>query len=145
MRPTIAILMMGLLGASASEAAANLLAHHSFAIYDSNVRYVLTGVVENLNPDPAHLQLIFVPLNQGRDALVRDADGNRVSWSVEMAGAGASAREGITIGNFPRGTVFSVGLMPLRNGAPEPGKHCDSVPGSILSRPAEDDSLGGFR
>jgi hypothetical protein len=124
-----------------------LVAHHSFAMYDRNIQYVLTGVVENLNPDPSHLQIIFVPLNDARDALVRDASGERVSWSVEMAGAGASAREGITVGNFARGTVFSVGLMPLRNGqpggarvgaifrcpagmAPEPGSHCDSVPGA---------------
>lgn len=128
--------------------AGNALAHHSFAMYDSDIRYVLTGVVESLNPDPAHLQIIFVPLNDGRDALVRDADGERVSWAVEMAGAGASAREGITPTGFPRGTVFSVGLMPLRNGqpggaridaifrcptgmAPDPGMHCDSVEGSI--------------
>lgn len=124
-----------------------LLAHHSFAMYDRSITYVFTGVVENLNPDPSHLQIIFVPLNDERDALVRNAAGARVSWSVEMEGAGASAREGITASNFPRGTVFSVGLMPLRNGepggarvgglfrcpadnAPKPGEHCDSVEGS---------------
>lgn len=124
-----------------------LLAHHSFAMYDRSIRYVFTGVVDNLNPDPSHLQILFVPLNDARDALVRDADGERVTWSVEMEGAGAAAREGVSASNFPRGTVFSVGLTPLRNGnpggarigaifrcpqgaAPEPGKHCDSVAGS---------------
>jgi hypothetical protein len=128
--------------------AGQLVAHHSFAMYDQEIRYALTGVVENLNPDPSHLQIIFVPLNAARDALARDADGERVTWSVEMEGAGASAREGITPSSFPRGTVFSVALMPLRNGqpggarvgamfrcptsmAPEPGMHCDSVEGSI--------------
>lgn len=127
--------------------AGQLLAHHSFAMYDRSIRYVFTGVVESLNPDPSHLQINFVPLNEERDALVRDAAGERVTWSVEMEGAAASAREGITAGNFPRGTVFSVGLMPLRNGkfggarveglyrcpagtAPEPGRHCDSVDGA---------------
>jgi hypothetical protein len=129
-------------------AAAPLLAHHSFAMYDRSIRYVFTGVVDNLNPDPSHLQILFVPLNEARDGLVRDADGTRVTWSVEMESAGASAREGVSASNFPRGTVFSVGLTPLRNGepggarvgalfrcpagaAPEPGKHCDSVAGSI--------------
>jgi hypothetical protein len=124
------------------------LAHHSFAMYDRSKVYVLTGVVDNLNPDPSHLQIRFVPLNDARDALVRDAAGERVTWAVDMAGAAASAREGISASNFPRGTVFSVGLNPLRSGkpggtrvgpifrcpqgaAPAPGKHCDSVEGSI--------------
>lgn len=124
------------------------LAHHSFAMYNRNATYVLTGVVVNLNPDPSHLQIVFVPLNDARDALVRDADGERVNWSVEMEGAAAAARLGISASNFARGTVFSVGLNPLRNGepggvrvgalfrcpegeAPVTGMHCDSVTGSI--------------
>jgi hypothetical protein len=123
------------------------LAHHSFAMYDRNVTYTLTGVVENLNPDPSHLQIVFVPLNDARDALARDADGERIVWAVDMEGAGAAARVGISASNFSRGTVFSVSLNPLRNGepggtrvgglfrcpqgkAPEPGKHCDSVEGA---------------
>lgn len=137
----IAIVLMGVTTASS-------LAHHSFAMYDRSALYVLTGVVVNLNPDPSHLQIVFVPLNDARDALVRDAGGERVAWAVDMQGAAASAREGITAGNFPRGTVFSVGLNPLRNGepggtrvgalfrcpqgeAPAPDKHCNSVEGSI--------------
>ena len=123
-------------------------AHHSFAMYNRDATYVLTGVVANLNPDPSHLQIVFVPLNDARDALMRDAEGERVTWSVEMEGAAAAARLGISASNFARGTVFSVGLNPLRNGepggvrvgavfrcpegmAPQPGQHCDSVAGSI--------------
>jgi hypothetical protein len=124
-----------------------LLAHHSFAMYDRSINYVFTGVVDSINPDPAHLQINFVPLNAARDALVRDADGERMTWAVEMEGAAQSARRGVSVGTFPRGTVFSVGLIPLRNGelggvrvdaifrcpegeAPEAGKHCDSVAGA---------------
>jgi hypothetical protein len=127
--------------------AARLLAHHSFAMYDRSTKYLFTGVVDSVNPDPAHLQIVFVPLNEARDALVRNAAGERVAWSVEMEGAAASAREGISSTTFPRGTVFSLGLTPLRNGnpggvrieaiykcpqgkAPAAGKHCDSVEGS---------------
>jgi hypothetical protein len=69
-------------------------------------------------------------------------------WTVEMDAAGAAAREGITVNNFPRGTILSIGLHPHRNGSPAggrgknglfkcpadtppaPGKHCDSVKGS---------------
>src|SRR5215510_13201622 len=124
-----------------------LSAHHSFAMYDQSIKYVFTGVLERINPDAAHLQIAFVPLNETRDALVRDASGKAASWLVEMGGSGASAREGITVNDFPRGTVFSVGLSPLRNGqrggarveglfkcpmgkTPAPGKHCDSVEGA---------------
>ena len=128
--------------------AAPLFAHHSFAMYNRSKTYVLTGVVANLNPDPSHLQIVFVPLNSARDALVRDTEGERIFWAVDMEGAGAAARQGISAGNFERGTVFSVSLNPLRNGepggtrvgalfrcpegsAPEPGAHCDSVEGHI--------------
>src|SRR4029453_15118734 len=49
-------------------------------------------------------------------ALVRDADGKTATWLVEMGGSAQGAREGITSDSFPRGTVFSVGLAPLRSG-----------------------------
>ncbi len=93
-----------------------LSAHHSFAMYDKSITYVFTGVVERINPDGSHLQIVFVPLNEKRDALVRDAEGKPMTWLVEMGGSMASAREGISVDGFPRGTVFSVGLVPLRNG-----------------------------
>ncbi len=143
------VLASGVIAAALAAALASVTrAHHSFAMYDRSTTYVLTGVVANLNPDPSHLQIVFVPLNQARDALVRDADGERVNWAVDMDGAGASARQGISASNFPRGTVFSVSLNPLRNGepggtrvgalfrcpadsAPPPGKHCDSVEGAV--------------
>jgi hypothetical protein len=126
---------------------ASLAAHHSFAMYDQTITYVFTGVVERLNPDGAHMQIAFVPLNEKRDALVRDAEGKPATWLVEMGGSAAMAREGITVASFARSTVFSVGLAPLRNGQrggarvdglfqcpkgkpPAAGKHCDSVEGA---------------
>ena len=135
------------IAALALAASATLAAHHSFAMYDHTVTFVFTGVVERLNPDGAHMQIAFVPLNDKRDALVRDAEGKPATWLVEMGGSAAMAREGITVGSFPRGTVFSVGLMPLRNGQrggarveglfecpkgkpPAAGMHCDSVDGA---------------
>jgi len=128
-------------------ASATLAAHHSFAMYDQSITYVFTGVVERLYPDGAHKQIAFVPLNETRDALVRDAEGKPATWLVEMGGSAAMAREGITVASFARGTVFSVGLAPLRNGQrggarvdglfqcpkgkpPAAGKHCDSVEGA---------------
>jgi len=135
------------LAAIAAFDSARPLAHHSFAMYDQSIKYVFTGVVERINPDAAHLQIAFVPLNDNRDALVRDSSGKPANWLVEMGGSAASAREGISVNDFTRGTVFSVGLVPLRNGqrggarveglfkcpmgkTPAPGKHCDSVEGA---------------
>lgn len=135
------------LTAIAGLASATPSAHHSFAMYDQAIKYVFTGVVERINPDASHLQIAFVPLNEKRDALVRDASGKPATWLVEMGGSAASARDGITVNSFPRGTVFSVGLAPLRNGqrggarveglfkcpkgkSPAAGKHCDSVEGA---------------
>lgn len=131
----------------AGAASGPLYAHHSFAMYDRSRTYVLTGVVVNINPDPSHLQILFVPLNDERSALVRDAKGERIVWNVEMESAAASAREGISVSNFPRGTVISVGLNPLRNGdpggsrvgsvlkcpqdkPPAAGQHCNAVAGA---------------
>jgi hypothetical protein len=123
-------------------------AHHSFGMYDMAKTRVFTGVVARVNPDAQHLQIFFAPLNDARDAVLRDAKGQPLIWAVEMQGAAESAKEGITVNAFPRGTVFSVGLHPLRNGMlaggrgtsglfrcpentpPAPGKHCDSVPGA---------------
>lgn len=65
-----------------------LAAHHSFAMYDTSITDVFTGAVERINPDGAHLQIIFVPLNDARNALVRDASGKPATWLVEMGGAG---------------------------------------------------------
>ncbi len=123
-------------------------AHHSLAMYDLSKVYVFTGVVSRVNPDANHLQIFFAPLNEARDQVLRDAKGEPVIWAVEMESAAQASEHGISVNSFPRGTVFSVGLHPLRNGllaggrgknglyrcpddaVPAPGKHCDSVPGA---------------
>ena len=123
-------------------------AHHSFAMYDLDKTYVITGVVVRVDPNPNHLQIFFAPLNEARDKVIRDERDQPWVWSLEMDSAGAAARDGITVNNFPRGTIISVGLHPLRTGLPaggrgknglfkcpsdtppSAGKHCDSVKGS---------------
>lgn len=123
-------------------------AHHSFAMYDLHKTYVITGVVVRVDPNPNHLQIFFAPLNDARTQVIRDNKGEPVVWALEMDSAGMAARDGITVNNFPRGTIVSAGLHPLRSGLPAggrgknglfkcpadtppaPGKHCDSVKGS---------------
>jgi len=123
-------------------------AHHSFAMYDMKKTYVMTGVVTRVDPNPNHLQIFFAPLNEARDQVLRNDKGEPLVWALEMPGAMVAARDGVTVNNFPRGTIISVGLHPLRNGfpagapadsgvfkcppqtPPAPGKHCDSVAGT---------------
>jgi Family of unknown function (DUF6152) len=124
-------------------------AHHSFAIYDAENTKVFTGVVTRVNPDANHLQIFFAPMTEDRKGVERDKDGKPVIWAVEMGGSAQSAKEGISVNSFPPGTIFSVGLHPLRSGEPAgsrretgalfkcppktppvAGKNCDSVEGS---------------
>lgn len=124
-------------------------AHHSFAMYDSNKTYVLTGIVTRVDPNPNHLQMFIAPLNAARDQVLKDDKGEPIVWAIEMDGAAIEARKGVTVNGFPRGTIVSVGLHPLRNGfpgggrgesglfkcpddtPPAPGMHCDSVSGAM--------------
>lgn len=123
-------------------------AHHSFAMYNMRETKVFTGVVTRVDPAPNHLQIFFAPMNAERKNVERDANGEPVIWTVEMGGSAAMARQGISVNSFPRGTVFSVALHPLRNGEPAgsregglfkcpadtppaAGMHCDSVEGYI--------------
>lgn len=122
-------------------------AHHSFAMYDLQTTKVFTGVVSRVNPAPNHLQIFFAPMNEERKNVERNANGDPIIWNVEMETAAQMARQGITVDSFAPGTVFSVGLHPLRSGdtagtrtggifkcpdhrRPARGLHCDSVEGS---------------
>jgi hypothetical protein len=122
-------------------------AHHSYAMYDGSVYRVFTGVMVRVIPNAAHFEMHFVPLNEPRDALVRDEKGEPLVWVVQMESAAQANKDGITREAFPQGTVFSIGLHPRRDGKPAgdrgqsglfqcpkgskpaPGKHCDSVAG----------------
>jgi hypothetical protein len=146
--------------AGAVIAAAPVMAHHSFAMYDVEQTKVFTGVVTRVDPAPNHLQIFFAPMNAERKNVERDDNGEPIVWAVEMQGSAQMARQGVSVNTFPPGTVFSVGLHPLRNGEhggsreggmfrcpdrtpPAPGMHCDSVDGSTaigdepLAHPSE--------
>jgi hypothetical protein len=123
-------------------------AHHSLAMYDLKKTYVITGVIVRVDPNPNHLQLFVSPLNDARNQVIKDARNEPIVWAIELESAGVAAREGVTVNAFPRGTIVSLGLYPLRTGLPAgarsrfplfkcpvdtppaPGKHCDSVQGS---------------
>ena len=136
-------------------------AHHSYAMYDGAVYKVITGVMVRIVPNAAHFEMHIVPLNEERDALVRDESGEPLVWVVQMERAREAAEQGINRESFPQGTVLSIGLHPRRDGlpagdrgdaglfrcpeggAPEPRLHCDSVEGSTSFGPGEIPEDGG--
>jgi hypothetical protein len=147
LRPSVALtaaLTVAFLGACF----VSVQAHHSLAMYDLKKTYVLTGVIARVDPNPNHLQLFVSPLNEARDQVLKDSRNQPVVWAIELDAASVAAREGVTVNSFPRGTIVSVGLYPLRTSQPAgarskfplikcpadtppaPGKHCDSVKGS---------------
>jgi hypothetical protein len=136
-------------------------------MYDMSKVQVFTGVVDGIDPAPNHMSINFAVMNDERNNVIRDADNKPIIWSVEMAGSAAMARQGVTVNAWPRGTVFSVALHPLRNdepggsreGAmfrcpdsadgspvrPEFGKHCDSVDGHVVIAGRGDDDADDAR
>src|SRR5262245_24726454 len=90
-------------------------AHHSFSIFDASQPKTFTCVVTRVNPDANHLQIFFAPMNEARTNVERNAKGEPIIWAVEMAGSAASAQQGISVNEFPAGTVFTVSLHPLRS------------------------------
>jgi hypothetical protein len=141
---TVAASTLALLGVATN----TVQAHHSFAMYDMNSTTVMTGVVIRIDPAPNHLQIFFAPMTDDHKTVLRDAKGEPLSWAVEMGGSAQMARQGVSVNSFPPGTIFSMGLHPLRNGEnagtleggifkcpertpPAVGKHCDSVEGNV--------------
>jgi hypothetical protein len=122
-------------------------AHHSFALYNMEATKVFTGVVTRVNPDANHLQVFFAEMNPERKNVIRGEDGKPIVWAIEMTGSAQAAADGISVGTFPPGTIFSGAMHPLRSGEkagsrvgalfkcpekkpPAVEKHCDSVEGS---------------
>jgi hypothetical protein len=130
--------------------AAPALAHHSFAMYDQTKTVTLTGVMYQFVAQANHAELHFYLL--GPDSKWKlGADGKKVAYGVEMAGAAAVAEQGITADSMKTGTIISVKVNPMRDGSnfgskagasalavcpwakpPEPGKTCDTVAGAQL-------------
>lgn len=91
------------------------LAHHSFAMYDQNDTRTVTGKLTRFIPGANHAQLIFELVGPDGET-VQDEAGKPVVWGIEMGRAAEIAREGVSVDNFPLGTVLTVTLHPLRDG-----------------------------
>ncbi len=90
-------------------------AHHSFAMYDTNVEKTMTGKLIRFVLGGNHSQYVFEVMNpDGKVAM--DSKGSPLLWNVETAAATQLARQGITVQSFKIGTIFTVTFSPLRDG-----------------------------
>ena len=94
--------------------AAPAMAHHSFAMYDTQQTKTFTGKLTRYIPGPNHAQLLFELLDNDGKPIVQN--GKPVLWGVETGSAAALARQGITVKSFPVGTIITVDLHPQRDG-----------------------------
>jgi hypothetical protein len=94
-----------------------LQAHHSFAMYDQSTTKTMTGKLTRFIPGGNHAQIFFEVLDEAGKS-VPDKNGKPLLWGIEMGGAMAIARQGITVESFPAGTILTVTVYPLRDGRP---------------------------
>jgi hypothetical protein len=90
-------------------------AHHSFAMYDRNITKTFTGRLIRFIPGANHAQLIFELIDENGERQL-DADGKPIAWGVETGPSASIARQGVTVKDYPVGTVLTVTLNPLRDG-----------------------------
>ncbi len=119
------------------------MAHHSYAMYDRSVVYVLTGVVESINPDASHLQINFVLAKMKRGmrlfAMPR-APGLPGTWkwkvrlpvpakvfpSAPSPAARYSVSASVPCVMVNLEVYVSAVFLNAPRAHPEAGKHCDS-------------------
>jgi hypothetical protein len=83
------------------------LAHHSFAMFDSDQKTTLAGTVKEFQWSNPHAW-IFV--------MVPNHDGQLEQWAVEMGGPGQIARQGWTAKTLMPGMDVKLTIHPLRDG-----------------------------
>jgi hypothetical protein len=104
----MALLLIGI-------AAAPVLAHHSFAMYDMTVEKTMTGKLKRFIVGANHSQFVMEVLNPDGSAQL-DKEGKPVIWTIETTAASQLQRQNITVDTFKVGTVFTISFSPLRDG-----------------------------
>ena len=85
------------------------LAHHSFAMFDSQNQVRLQGVVTQFDWTNPH---IYIELD------VTEADGRVKHWTIECANISILSRLGWKFNIMKPGDTITVVVAPLRNGEP---------------------------
>lgn len=89
--------------------------HHSFAMYDRTETRTLTGRLTRFIPGANHAQLLFEVIDADGETVL-DEDGQPLIWGFETEPAARIARQGVTVDDFPPGTIITVTVNPLRDG-----------------------------
>ena len=106
-----------LLGTLVVMLAAPAIAHHSFAMYDMTQTKSATGKLIRFVPGANHAQLHFEVIDEvGKTVMTKD--GKPSIMGVETGSAAQLARLGVTVDEFPLGTIITVAYHPLRDGRP---------------------------
>lgn len=104
-----ALIRTGLTMLAALPMAGTVSAHHSHSMFDHDREVALTGTVTKfsfLNPH------VFLFMD------VEEADGETVSYWIEMSNIPNMIRRGIGPQTFQPGDVITVNMWPLRDGRP---------------------------
>jgi hypothetical protein len=94
------------------------LAHHSFAMFDSEHPIDLVGVVKEWKYTAPHAFIILE---------VKEADGSTQLWSLEGAAPAGLYRDGWTSKTLKPGDELQIKVDPLRSGAPGGAWKVDKV------------------
>ena len=97
-------------------AAAPVLAHHSFAMYDMSVEKTVTGKLKRFIIGANHSQFVMEPVLNPDGSIQLDKEGKNVAWTIETTAASQLVRQNITVDTFKVGTVFTISFSPLRDG-----------------------------
>lgn len=89
-------------------------AHHSFAMYDMSKEVTLTGRMDRIIPGANHAQIMFTLLDEEGNEVMEG--GKPVIWGVETGPAAMIARQGVNNDNFPKGSILTISLSPLKDG-----------------------------
>ena len=98
-----------LAGAAFAATTGMAMAHHSFAMFDSENPVELRGTLREFKFTSPHT-IIFLT--------VKDTDGTTSDWNLEGANAGTLLRAGWTRQTIKPGDELILTILPLRSGAP---------------------------
>ena len=102
-------------------------AHHSFAMYDRQKTFTLTGTVKEYFWASPHVTI---------DVVAPNAKGGMADWQIEGSSPAVLARGGWTASLFHPGDRISLGFHPRKDGAPG-GLLADEQQMLINGRPAK--------
>ena len=87
----------------------SVLAHHSFAMFDSENPLELEGSVQEFKFTSPHTFILLV---------VKAQDGKTITWNLEGASPSALVRDGWSSKSLKGGDELKMKIDPLRSGAP---------------------------